>query len=147
MIKNQWGWLLVGVVNKHVDIKLINVSWLFQEKKQTAVMDVSGLVQYNNNEGGKISSIVLQKLFVFFFFKMSTGQYFSPTTQLPSHKDTGIGAVATRKVNRGMKHVLEKQASQRALRSRNDIPTSLTPTQLRSADTQLSIGMPHACKN
>ena len=56
---------------------------------------------------------------------MSTGihQYFSPTTRLSSHKDTGIGAVATRKANRGMKRVLEN----RVLRSRNDIPTSLTP--------------------
>ena len=43
--------------------------------------------------------------------------------QLPSHKDTGIGAVATREANRGVKRVLEN----RALRSRNDIPTSLTP--------------------
>ena len=48
------------------------------------------------------------------FFKMSTGirQYFSPTTRLPSHKDTGIGAAATREANGGVKRVLEKQASQ-----------------------------------
>ena len=45
---------------------------------------------------------------------MNTGirQYFSPTTRLPSHKDTGIGAVATREANGGVKRVLEKQASQ-----------------------------------
>ena len=30
----------------------------------------------------------------------------------------------------------------RGLRSRNDIPTSLTPTERRSADIQLSMGMP-----
>ena len=37
------------------------------------------------------------------FFKMNTGirQYFSPTTRLSSHKDTGIGAVATREANGG----------------------------------------------
>ena len=47
---------------------------------------------------------------------MSTGirQYFSPTTQLPSHKDTGIGAVASREANGRVKHVLEKQASQQS---------------------------------
>ena len=31
-----------------------------------------------------------------------------------SHKDTGIGAVTTRKANGGVKHVLEKQASQQS---------------------------------
>ena len=47
---------------------------------------------------------------------MNTGirQYFSPTTRLPSHKDTGIGAVATREANGAVKRVLEKQASQRS---------------------------------
>ena len=82
---------------------------------------------------------------------MSTGihQNFSPTMRLPSHKDTGIRAVATREANKGVKHGVgeasqpTEQASQqskpanRALRSGNDIPTSLTPTELRSADTQL----------
>ena len=70
---------------------------------------------------------------------MSTGihQYFSPTMRLPSHKDTGIGAVATREANGGVKRVLENGV----LRSGNDIPTSLTPTEPRSADTQLSMGM------
>ena len=34
--------------------------------------------------------------------------------RLPSHKDTGIGAVATREANTGMKRVLEKQASQQS---------------------------------
>ena len=73
-------------------------------------MDVSG---YNNSEGGKISCIVLEKLF---FFYLSTGicQYFSPNTRLPSHKDTEIGAVATREANGGVKHVLETQASQQS---------------------------------
>ena len=45
---------------------------------------------------------------------ISIHQYFSPTTRLPSHKDTGIGAVATREANGGVKHVLEKQASQQS---------------------------------
>ena len=50
------------------------------------------------------------------FLKMSTGirQYFSPTTRLPSHKDTGIGVVATREANVGVKCLLEKQASQQS---------------------------------
>ena len=34
--------------------------------------------------------------------------------RLPSHKDTGIGAVATHEANGGMKHFLEKQASQQS---------------------------------
>ena len=33
---------------------------------EAAVMDVSGLVYYNNSEGGRISCIVFQKLFFFF---------------------------------------------------------------------------------
>ena len=47
---------------------------------------------------------------------MSTGihQYFSLTMWLSSHKNTGIGAVATREANGTMKHVLEKQASQQS---------------------------------
>ena len=47
---------------------------------------------------------------------MSTGicQYFSPTTRLPSHKDTGIGAVVTHEANGGM----EKQASQQSAKKR-----------------------------
>ena len=50
------------------------------------------------------------------FFKMSTSirQYFSPTTQLPSHKDTGIGVVTTHEANVGVKCLLEKQASQQS---------------------------------
>ena len=58
--------------------------------------------------------------------------------RLPSHKDTGIGAVATHEANESVKHVLEN----RVLRSRNNIPTSLTMTESRSADMQLSMGMP-----
>ena len=50
---------------------------------------------------------------VFFFFQ-DEYQYFSPTTRLPSHKDTGIRAVATRVANGGVKRVLEKQASQQS---------------------------------
>ena len=93
-----------------------------------------GTLWYNNNEGRRISFIVLQKLP---FFKMTTSirQYFSPTMRLPSRKDTGIGAVATHKANGGMKDVLEKKPVNRALRRGKDIPTSLTPTELRSADT------------
>ena len=34
--------------------------------------------------------------------------------RLPSHKDTGIGAVATLDTKRGVKRVLEKQASQQS---------------------------------
>ena len=62
-------------------------------------MDVSG---YNNCEGGRISYIVLQKLL---FFYLSTGiyQYFSLNTRLPSRRDTGIGVVATREANGGVK--------------------------------------------
>ena len=54
---------------------------------------------------------------------MSTGirQDFSPTKRLSSHKDTGIGAVATREAYGGVKRVLEKQATNRALKSGNDI--------------------------
>ena len=37
--------------------------------------------------------------------------------------------------------MLESKPANRALRSGNDIPTSLTPTKPRSVDTQLSIGM------
>ena len=65
---------------------------------------------FNNCEGGRISSIVLQKLE--FFFKMSiyTGicHYFTPTTRHPYHKDTGIGVVATCEANGGVKCVLER---------------------------------------
>ena len=35
---NLWGWLLVGVVNRHVDVEPLNVSL------EVAVMDVSDLV-------------------------------------------------------------------------------------------------------
>ena len=57
-----------------------------------------------------------------FFFKMGTGicQYFYLTVRLTSHKNTGIGVVATheanatREANVGMKCVLEKQASQQS---------------------------------
>ena len=75
---------------------------------------------------------------------MSTGirQYFSPTMRLPSHKDTGIRVVATREANGGVKRVLEKQASQQSTKKGTQIPTSLTLTEPRSADTQLSMGMP-----
>ena len=38
--------------------------------------------------------------------------------RLPSHKDTGIGAVATREAKRGVKRVLEKQASQQGAKKR-----------------------------
>ena len=38
--------------------------------------------------------------------------------------------------------MLEKQASQQSTKKRNDIPTSLTPKELRSADTPLSMGNP-----
>ena len=41
-------------------------------------------------------------------------QYFSPTMPFPSRKDTGIGALATREANGGMKRVLEKQARQQS---------------------------------
>ena len=44
--------------------------------------------------------------------------YFRPTTRLPSHKDTGIGEVATREANREVKRVLEKQASQQSAEKR-----------------------------
>ena len=74
-------------------------------------MDVSG---YNNSEGGRISYIVLQKLGGGVYLSTGICQYFSPTTRLPSHKDTGIRAVAPRKANGGVKHVLETQASQQS---------------------------------
>ena len=47
---------------------------------------------------------------------MSTGihQYFSLTTPLPSRKNTGIGALATREANESVKRVLEKQARQQS---------------------------------
>ena len=77
--------------------------------------------------------------------------------RLPSHKDTEIGVVATHETNGSVKHVFESKPANRALRSGNNIPTSLTPTQPRSADTQQNMGMPllysnycyyaHACKN
>ena len=56
----------------------------------------------------KTNSIVLQTLFL---IDMSTGtlKYFSPATGLPSHKDTGIGEIATREANGSVKRVLEKQ--------------------------------------
>ena len=103
------------------------------------------------SEGGrKVSSEA-------FFLFQDEYQYFSPTTRLPSHKDTGIGVVASHETNGGMKRVLESKPANRVLRSGNNIPTSLTPTELRSADMQLSMGMPllygdycyyvHACKN
>ena len=38
----------------------------------------------------------------------------STTTRLPSHKETGIGAVATREANESVKRVLEKQAGQQS---------------------------------
>ena len=58
--------------------------------------------------------------------------------RLPSRKDTGIGAVATREANGGVKRVLEKQASQQSAKEAKTIylPTSLTPTELRLADMQ-----------
>ena len=65
------------------------------------------------------------------FFKMSTGicQYFCLTARLPSHKNIGIGAVATREANasrkaNGMKCVLEKQGSQQSTKKLKRIPTS-----------------------
>ena len=77
---------------------------------------------------------------------MSTGirQDFSPTKRLPSHKDTGIGAVATREAYGGVKRVLEKQASQQSAKKRKRyiyiyILTSLTPTEPKSAVTQLIV--------
>ena len=53
-------------------------------------------------------------------FSHDTGihQYFSPTTPFPSHKDTGIGALATREANRTVKRVLEKQARQQSAKKR-----------------------------
>ena len=47
---------------------------------------------------------------------MSTSihQYFSLTTPFPSHKNTGIGALATREANGSVKRVLEKQARQQS---------------------------------
>ena len=88
------------------------------------------LCSINNSEGGRISFLVFQKLFVLlFFFKMSTGicQYFSLTTPFPSHEDTGIGALVAREANGSVRRVLEKQARQQS-------PTSQTPTELRLAN-------------
>ena len=69
---------------------------------------------------------------LFFLFKMSTGicQYFSPTTPLASHKDTGIGAVVTREANRGVKRVLEKPASQQRAK-RQKRYTNFSDTKMR----------------
>ena len=59
---------------------------------------------------------MLQTLFL---IDMSTSilKYFSPTaglptTGIPSHKDTGIGKVATHEANGSGKRVLEKQGDQ-----------------------------------
>ena len=51
-----------------------------------------------------------------FFFKISTGirQYFRPNSPFPSRKDTGVGALATRKANGIVKCVLKKQARQQS---------------------------------
>ena len=54
-------------------------------------MDVSGLVQHNNSEGGRISSVLLQKLFC--FFRMSTGicQHICILADLSSVGDREVG--------------------------------------------------------
>ena len=62
-----------------------------------------------SSEDAEINSVVLQTLFL---FNVSTGilKYFSPATGLFSHKDAGIGEVATREANRTVKRLLEKQS-------------------------------------
>ena len=57
----------------------------------------------------KTNSIVLQTLFL---IDMSTGTLKYPATGLPSHKDAGIGEIATREANGSVKRVLEKQGDQ-----------------------------------
>ena len=49
--------------------------------------------------------------FFFVFFS-------SLNTPFPSHKDTGFGALATRKANGSAKHVLEKRARQQSAKKR-----------------------------
>ena len=65
---------------------------------------------------------------------MSTGirLYFSLTTWLPSHKETGIGAIATHEANVCLKHVLEKQASQQSTKKRKQYTRN---TKLSHTDT------------
>ena len=77
-------------------------------------MDVSGLVQYNNIEGGRIIKFHCFSKAGGFFQDEYTGihQYFSLTTPFPSRKDTGIGALATREASGSVKRVSEKQARQ-----------------------------------
>ena len=56
---------------------------------------------------------VAEKIIYFFrssFFKIR--KYFSPTTSLPSHKETRIRVVSICEANESMKRVLEKQAKQ-----------------------------------
>ena len=57
---------------------------------------------------------------------MSSGicQYFSSTTPFPSCKDTGIGELATCKANGSV--CWRSKPGNRALRSRNNLPTSQT---------------------
>ena len=45
-------------------------------------------------------------------------QYFSPTTPIPSRKDTGIGALVTREANGSVRRVLEKQVRQQSAKKR-----------------------------
>ena len=80
---------------------------------------------------------------------MSTGirQYFSPTTRLPSHKNNGIGAVATHEANGGVKSVLEKQASQQSDKKRK-IYTNFSDTDRAEIGRYAAEhGNAAACKN
>ena len=54
-----------------------------------------------------------------------------------SHRDTGIGAVATREANEGVKHALETQASQQSAKKGTRYTNfSDTDRAARSAGTQ-----------
>ena len=79
---------MVGVVNGHVDVEPMNIANC--SRRSSSMF---------NSEGGRISYIVLQKLF-FFYLRTGICQYFSPTTRLPSHKDTGIGCNSQSKPRR-----------------------------------------------
>ena len=97
-------------------------------------MDVSGLVQYNNSEGGSISSIVFQKLGFF------QDEYrYSP---LFKSDYTGIGALVTHEANTRMKRVLEKQARQQSTEKRKQYTNfSQTLTEPRLANKLQSVTM------
>ena len=96
--QKKGGWLLVGVQAQgerrawvgDYDTLPQFISMTRRQTNEAVVMDVSGLVQYNSSEGGR----------------------------LPSYKDTGIGVDVTREGNGGIKCVLEKQASQQSAKKR-----------------------------